>query len=54
VTDFSGTPARPFDRAGMQEKFLMLTKRFPQPAMIGLFNRLQNLENERTLDWISV
>jgi len=53
VTDFSGTPARPLDRAGLQEKFLLLTKRFPRETMVRLFDRLQNLENERTLDWIS-
>ena len=54
VTDFSGTPARPLDRAGLQEKFLLLTKRFPRDAMMRLFDRLQNLENEKTLDWITV
>ncbi len=54
VTEFSGTPARPLDRAGLQEKFLLLTKRFPRDAMLRLFDRLQNLENERTLEWISV
>jgi 2-methylcitrate dehydratase PrpD len=53
VTEFSGTPARPLDRAGLQEKFLLLTKRFPRTDMQRLFDRLQNLENERTLDWLS-
>src|SRR5258705_6038665 len=41
VTEFSGTPARPLDRAGLQEKFVLLTKRFPQAAMMRLFDRLQ-------------
>jgi 2-methylcitrate dehydratase PrpD len=54
VTEFSGTPARPLDRAGLQEKFLLLTKRFPRGDMQRLFDRLQNLENEKTLDWLSV
>ena len=54
VTEFSGTPARPLDRAGLQEKFLLLTKRFPRAEMQRLFDRLQNLESEKTLDWISV
>jgi len=54
VTEFSGTPARPLDRAGLQEKFLLLTKRFPRDGMLRLFDRLQNLENERTLEWVSV
>ena len=53
VTEFSGTPARPLDRAGLQEKFMLLTKRFPRADMQRLFDRLQNLENEKTLDWIS-
>ncbi|HEY4266341.1 MAG TPA: MmgE/PrpD family protein [Micropepsaceae bacterium] len=54
VTEFSGTPARPLDRAGLQEKFLLLTKRFPRADMQRMFDRLQNLENEKTLGWISV
>ena len=54
VTEFSGTPARPLDRAGLQEKFLLLTKRFQRDAMMQLFDRLQALENEKSLDWISV
>jgi len=54
VTDFSGTPARPLDVAGLREKFMLLTKRFPRADMERMFERLQNLENEKTLDWISV
>jgi 2-methylcitrate dehydratase PrpD len=53
VTAFMGTPTRPLDRAGMREKFMLLTKRFPNPDMARLFDRLQNLESEKTLDWIS-
>jgi len=54
VVDFLGTPARPFDRDGLKEKFLLLSKRFPRPAMERMFDRLQNLENEKTLDWVAV
>ena len=54
VTEFSGTPARPLDRAGLREKFLLLTKRFPRADMERLFDRLQNIETEKTLDWLSV
>mgnify|MGYP003353858698 FL=1 len=54
VTEFMGTPARPLDRAGMQEKFLLLTKHFPRDKMQRVFDRIQNLENEKTLDWLSV
>jgi 2-methylcitrate dehydratase PrpD len=53
VTEFSGTPARPLDRAGLREKFLLLTKRFPRADMERLFDRLQSIENERTLEWIA-
>src|SRR5260221_1870008 len=53
VTAFMGAPTRPLDRAGLREKFMLLTKRFPNPDMARLFDRLQSLENEKTLDWIS-
>jgi len=54
VVDFQGTPARPLDRAGLKEKFMLQTKRFPAVQMERLFDRIQNIENEPTLDWISV
>jgi 2-methylcitrate dehydratase PrpD len=54
VTEFSGTPARPLTRDGLHEKFMQLTKRFPKDQMERLFERLQTIENESTLDWISV
>jgi len=54
VTDFMGTPARPLDRAGLREKFMLLTKRFPPADMGRLFDRLQDIETEKTLDWIAV
>jgi 2-methylcitrate dehydratase PrpD len=52
--EFSGTPAQPLDEAGLREKFMLLTKGFPQPAMDRLFNRLQRIESESTLDWLTV
>jgi len=54
VTDFSGTPARPLDRAGLREKFMLLTKHFPPADMSRLFDRLQNIETEKSLDWLTV
>jgi 2-methylcitrate dehydratase PrpD len=54
TTEFQGTPERPLDRAGLHEKFMLMTKRFPKDAMERLFERLQNIDNERTLEWISV
>ena len=53
VTEFMGTPARPLDRAGLREKFMLMSKRFPRADMERMFERLQNIENERTLDWIA-
>lgn len=52
--EFSGTPAHPLDLAGLREKFMLLSKRFPQPAMDRMFERLQNIENEKGLSWLSV
>ena len=40
--------------AEMRDKFLLLTKACDQKAMERLFERLQNIESERSLDWIKV
>jgi 2-methylcitrate dehydratase PrpD len=54
VEEFMGTPQRPLDRAGLKEKFMLNTKRFPSAQMERLFDRLQNIESERNLDWLMV
>ena len=54
VDDFKGTPDSPLDRAEMREKFLLLTRHCDRAAMERLFERIQNLEDERTLDWMKV
>ena len=54
VTAFMGTPERPLDRAGLFEKFRLLTSAYPQAQMQQLFDRLQGLEKEPNLDWLSV
>ncbi len=54
ATEFSGTPANPLDEAGLREKFMLLAKRYPAPAMGRLFDRLQTIESEPNLDWLSV
>ncbi|MBV8652052.1 MAG: MmgE/PrpD family protein, partial [Alphaproteobacteria bacterium] len=54
VTAFTGTPERPLDRAGLRQKFMLLTKAHPEPAMAQLFDRLQQIENEPDLAWLSV
>ena len=38
----------------MREKFLLLTRHCEQRAMERLFDRIQHLEDERTLDWMKV
>jgi 2-methylcitrate dehydratase PrpD len=54
VTAFSGTPERPLDRAGLREKFMLLTRDHPEKAMSQLFDRIQNIEKEKNLDWLRV
>jgi len=50
VEAFMGTPARPFDQTAMREKFLMLTRK--QPGAERMFERLQELEKEDSLEWL--
>lgn len=54
VADFKGTPDNPLDPDELREKFLMLTRDFDGAAMSDLFGRLQNIEAEDSLDWVSV
>ena len=52
VEHFKGTPENPLDPAEMRDKFLRLTRRYPEGDMVRLFTRLQQLENEPNLDWL--
>jgi 2-methylcitrate dehydratase PrpD len=54
VADFKGTPESPLDRNELRDKFLLLTRHSAGNDMAQMFDRLQNLENETDLDWISV
>ena len=54
VDSFKGTPEQPLDRDEMREKFLLLTRHCDGKAMARLFERLQNIEDEKSLDWIKV
>jgi 2-methylcitrate dehydratase PrpD len=54
VTSFKGTPERPLDRAELREKFLLLTQHLGRDRMSPLFDRLQAIESEKTLDWLNV
>jgi 2-methylcitrate dehydratase PrpD len=52
VEEFNGTPARPLNRQELCDKFSTLTRVRYGAAAPGLFERLQNLENEIDLSWI--
>ena len=54
VDSFKGTPELPLNRDEMRDKFLLLTRHCDNKAMARLFERLQNLESEKNLDWIKV
>ena len=54
VTSFKGTPERPLDRAELEEKFLLLSSRLGRDKMASLFERLQAVESEKSLDWLNV
>ena len=54
VTAFTGTPERPLDRDGLRHKFMLLTKAHPEADMARLFDRLQQIDTEPALDWLSV
>src|SRR5262245_14787522 len=54
VVDFKGTPGRPLDRDELRDKFLLATRHCAGEDMALMFERLQNLENEASLDWIGV
>jgi 2-methylcitrate dehydratase PrpD len=54
MTNYKGTPDRPFNRADLQEKFMLLTRHLDRGRMEAMFERLQHIENEPSLDWVRV
>jgi 2-methylcitrate dehydratase PrpD len=54
VTSFKGTPQRPLDQAELKEKFMLMTAHRERAKMEAMFERLQRIESEKTLDWIEV
>ncbi len=54
VDSFKGTPDQPLSVEEMRDKFLLLTRHCDGKAMARLFERLQNLENEKSLDFVKV
>jgi 2-methylcitrate dehydratase PrpD len=53
VANFMGTPQRPLDQAELKEKFMLLTRHLDRGKMEAAFERLQRIEGEKTLEWIS-
>jgi 2-methylcitrate dehydratase PrpD len=53
VTKVRGTPDDPPTKADVYEKFSLLTRHCPRDKMDELFARIQSLENEPDLAWIS-
>ena len=54
VADFRGTPDNPLNEEELRDKFLLLTRDHDASALTALLGRLRRLEEETTLDWISV
>jgi 2-methylcitrate dehydratase PrpD len=54
VAGFKGTPEDPLSTAELRAKFLMLTRDRDQTKMASLFDRIQNIEKEPSLNWIAV
>jgi 2-methylcitrate dehydratase PrpD len=54
VADFKGTPESPLSPDEMRDKFMMITSHCDPKAMGRLFDRIQNIEREKTLDWLKV
>src|SRR5579863_1736581 len=53
VEEFDGTPARPLTRDALRDKFTTLMGTANPTQSAQLFERLQSLENEAALGWIS-
>ena len=54
VASFKGSPQRPLDQAELKEKFMLLTHHLGRGKMEAIFERLQRIETETTLDWVKV
>src|SRR5258707_1337340 len=54
VDSFKGTPEHPLSPDEMRDKFLLLTRHCDGKAAARLFERLQNIEAEKNLDWVKV
>jgi 2-methylcitrate dehydratase PrpD len=53
VEHFKGTPANPLDAEEMREKFMRITRKYREADMTRLYARLQALEKEPDLAFVS-
>jgi 2-methylcitrate dehydratase PrpD len=51
---FKGNPDLPPSRDDVREKFMLLTRSCPEARMGEIFDRLQAIEREKTLDWLKM
>jgi 2-methylcitrate dehydratase PrpD len=54
VANVKGTPDLPLNQTELREKFMLLTSQYEASRMGGLFDRLQGLESEEQLSWLTV
>lgn len=52
ATHFKGTPEEPLSIEELRSKFLLVTKKFGTADMARIFERVQHLESESSLDWL--
>jgi 2-methylcitrate dehydratase PrpD len=53
VEHFKGTPVNPLAPDEMRDKFMLLTRKYREADMMRLYGRLQSLESEPDLGWLS-
>ena len=53
VEYFKGTPKNPLDADEMRDKFMRLTRKYRETDMVRLYTRLQGLEDEADLSFVS-
>ena len=54
VNDFKGTPDNPLSAVELRDKVLLLTRDHDAKSIAAIFDRLQHIEDEATLEWICV
>lgn len=54
VADFKGTPDNPLSASELRAKVLLLTRDHDSARVTAMFDRLLHLEEEGSLDWVSV